>query len=541
MKPRVLLAGLLALAACQSPDTTPPTIASSLPADGATDVALTAKLVLTFSEPVKPETLGVSPTPAVALGPAAWNDSRTAVFSPPGGWQAGTAYSFAVGVKDLAGNPLGGDTTLAFQTVPPPDTTPPATPGGVKATPGDGEFFVEWNPSPEPDLAGYTVYVGTAADALLPTLFVEKPAVLAKVAGLDNGKPYFYAVDAQDASGNRSAPSAVASVTPKDMVAPALVSSEPADGAQDLGLVPALRFTFSEPMDPGSVEIGLCVSTDPPASATCTAPTPVNFGTPAWGQGDTQVQFTPSDQLQSGKTHVLLISAKDKGGNPLAGPGRVAFSLRATPDTTPPTVASRSTDANPQTHRGFVQLDFSEAMDQQSVQAAFLSQPALGCAWVWTANSARCNAALQQLTTYTITLSTGAKDTAGNALAAAYQFSFTTPNFNPRLLTVSPRDGTFNVSPSSPITFTFSEAMNAASVEGALEVRIGSTIVGGSLEWNAEGTVVRFRPNVAYGYGKTVIWKITTAARELSAGRTIGLPLPAEVSGSFTTQLIIGR
>ncbi|MCV4600902.1 hypothetical protein OFC63_33270, partial [Escherichia coli] len=64
----------------------------------------------------------------------------------------------------------------------------------------------------------------------------------------------------------------------------------------------------------------------------------MNFGTPAWGQGDTQVQFTPSDQLQGGKTHVLLVSAKDKGGNPLASPGRVAFSLRATPDTTPPAV-----------------------------------------------------------------------------------------------------------------------------------------------------------------------------------------------------------
>jgi methionine-rich copper-binding protein CopC len=539
MKPRSIFALLLALAACQSPDTTPPTIVSSLPADGATDVALTAKLVLTFSEPVKPETLVVSPTPTVALGPAAWNDARTAVFSPPGGWQAGTGYRLDVEARDLAGNTLSGNRTITFQTVAPPDNTPPATPTGIKATAGDGEFFVEWNPNLEPDLAGYTLYVGTAADALLPTLFVEKPATLAKVTGLENGKAYFYAVDAQDTSGNRSAKSGVASVTPKDMTSPTLLSSEPANGATDLALVPFLRFTFSEPMDKNSVEIGMCVSTDPPSGASCEAPAPVNFGTPTWSGNDTQVQFTPTDQLQSGKTHVLVISAKDRGGNPLSGPNRVAFSLRATPDTTPPTVVAHATNANPQTHAGFVELSFSEAMDQQSVQAAFLNQPALACSWVWNANTARCNTTLKQLTTYTITLGTGAKDTAGNALAAPYQFSFSTPNFNPRLKSVSPRDGAFNVSVTAPITFTFTEAMDQSSVQGALEVKVGSSSISGTFSWSSDNTQMTFTPSTSYGYSKTVTWKITTAAMEQPAGRQIALHLPEEVSGSFVTQMQI--
>lgn len=541
MKLRVLLAGLLALAACQSADTTPPTIASSLPADGATGVALDAKLVLTFSEAIKPETLGVTSSPAITLGPVTWNDAKTAVFSPPGGWQAATSYILDIEAKDLAANALSGDRTITFQTVPPLDSTPPATPTGVKATAGDGEFFVEWNPNLEPDLAGYTLYVGTAADALLPILFVEKPATLAKVTGLENGKAYFYALDAQDTSGNRSAKSSVASVTPKDMAPPTLLSSEPANGATGLAFVPLLRFTFSEPMDKNSVEIGMCVSTDPPASASCDAPVAVNFGTPTWSENDTQVQFTPTDQLQSGKTHVLVISAKDKGGNPLSGPNKVAFSLQATPDTTPPTVASHASDANPQTHAGYVELSFSEAMDQQSVQNAFLSQPALACSWVWNANTARCNTTLQQLTTYTITLGTGAKDTAGNALAAPYQFSFATPNFNPRLKSTSPRNGAFNVSVTAPITFTFTEAMDQDSVQGALEVKVGSTGVSGTLSWSSDSTQVTFTPSAAYGYGKTVTWKITTAAREQSTGRVIGLPLPEEVSGSFATEMVIGN
>lgn len=541
MKLRSVFVLLLALAACQNPDTTPPTIASSIPANGATGVALDAKLVITFSEAIKPETLSITPSPVVALGPATWNDAKTVVFSPPGGWQAGTGYSLGVEAKDLAGNALSGNKSIGFQTIPPPDSTPPATPTGVKATAGDGEFFVEWNPNPEPDLAGYTLYVGTAADALLPTLFIEKPTTLAKVTGLENGKAYFYALDAQDTSGNRSAKSSVASVTPKDMVPPTLVSSEPADGATDLALVPLLRFTFSEPMDENSVEIRMCVSTDPPSSASCDAPVLVNFGTPSWSAGDTVVQFTPTDQLQSGKTHVLVISAKDKGGNPLSGANKVAFSLRATPDTTPPTVTSHSSSANPQTHTGYVELTFSEAMDQQSVQSAFLSQPALACSWVWNANTARCNTTFKQFTTYTITLGTLAKDSAGNALAAPYQFSFATGNFNPRLKSTSPRDGAINIEITAPITFTFTEAMDQASVQGALEVKVGSTGISGTLSWSSDSTQVTFTPSTAYGYGKTVTWKITTAAREQSAGRVIGLPLPEEVSGSFWTEMVIGK
>lgn len=536
----LLALGLLVAASCQGPaDTTAPTIASSVPPDGATEVSLSTNLAITFSEPMDQGSVVVSVNPPILLSKPVWNTSATVAFNSPN-LQAGTRYVVSVEGRDLAGNALRGGRTIIFQTVFPPDTSPPATPTGVRATAGDGEFLVEWNPNLEPDLAGYTLYVGTLADALLPTLFVEKPTTLARVTGLENGRTYFFALEAQDTSGNRSTKTGVASVTPRDMVPPSLLSSEPANGATDLSLVPVLRFTFTEPMDRNSVEIGMCVSNDPPGSASCDAPVAVNFGTPTWSEGDTQVRFAPTDQFQSGKTQVLVIAAKDKGGNPLSGPNRVAFSLRATPDTTPPQVTSRATFVYPETHLGSIVLSFSEAMDQESVQAAFLSQPALVCSWVWEGNSARCNATFQQLTTYTITLATGAKDTAGNALAAPYQFSLTTPNFNPHLKSVSPPDGAQNVSVAAPITFTFSEAMNRESVQGALEVKVGDTLVSGTLSWNSDSTQVTFTPSTSYGYSKTVTWKIGTAAQEQCPTRCLALSLPEEVSGSFATKLVIG-
>ncbi|MCX8087971.1 MAG: Ig-like domain-containing protein [Meiothermus ruber] len=546
MKPRKLSIPLLyiVLVACQNnADTTPPTIASSVPASGATNIALSSNLAITFSEAMNQSSVTINVSPALSLGTPVWNTPVTVAFDPPN-LEPDTSYTVTVEGKDQAGNNLSGNKTITFQTIPPPDNTPPATPSGVKATAGDGEFFVDWNPGTEPDLAGYTVYVGSAADALAPILFVEKPTVLAKVTGLENGKTYFYAVDAQDTSGNRSVRSATASVTPKDNVAPTLASSEPANGAQDLMLVPALRFTFSEPMDTVSVQIGMCVSADPPATATCATPTAVNFGAPVWSEGDTVARFTPTDQLQSGKTHVLVISAKDKGGNPLSGPNTVAFSLRATPDTTPPTVVSRNTGSTPTTGQGFVELIFDEAMDQQSVQAAFLSQPAIACSWIWTGNTARCNGVLEQLSLYTITLGTGARDSAGNAMLAPYQFGFTTPNFNPRVLSFTPssRFGPpINVSPTSPIVLNFSEPMEQPSTQAAFEVRVGTTLIPGTFTWNTEGTQMTYTPSSFYGFGATVSWKLGTGAMELGSGRMVRLHIPAEVSGSFTTRSVIGR
>lgn len=547
MKPSLLYTSalllILGLTACQGPaDTTPPSILASVPANGATGVATSTNLAITFSEPMSQASVTLSVSPALGLGAPVWNSPSAVAFDPPA-LSPGTTYTLSLEGKDLAGNPLSGPRTLTFQTAAPPDTIPPAAPTGVRATAGDGEFFVDWSPSPDPDLAGYTVYVGTAPGALLPAVFVDKPGTTAKVTGVDNGTLYHIAVEAQDTSSNRSPRSATATVTPRDMVAPTLLSSEPTNGAQNLALVPTLRFTFSEPMDPASLEIGLCVSDTPPASATCNSPSLASFGAPVWSDSDTQARLTPTDQLQSGRTHVLVVFARDKAGNPLSGPNQVAFSMRSTPDTAAPVVLSRNTGSTPTTGLGFVELTFSEPMDQQSVQAAFLSQPAIGCSWTWTGNTARCGGALQQLSAYTVTLGTGARDSAGNPLAAPYQFAFSTPNFNPRVLSFTPSSrfgAPLNVSPTAPIVLTFSEPMEQPTTQTAFQVRVGTTPVGGSFSWNLEGTQMTFTPGRPYGNGVTVSWRLGTGALELGAGRQIRLSLPAEVSGSFSTRPVVG-
>ncbi len=46
---------------------------------------------------------------------------------------------------------------------PPPDTTPPAAPSGLPATPGDGKVDLDWDANLASDLAGYNVHRGSSA------------------------------------------------------------------------------------------------------------------------------------------------------------------------------------------------------------------------------------------------------------------------------------------------------------------------------------------------------------------------------------------
>ena len=102
------------------------------------------------------------------------------------------------------------------------DDTPPATPVGVSATPGQSRIWVAWPTNREPDLAGYRVYYrldasgppwdGTAAVEGTPSpVMVTGTNCLLR--GLELGTSYFVAVSAVDTTGNESPLSTPAQVT----------------------------------------------------------------------------------------------------------------------------------------------------------------------------------------------------------------------------------------------------------------------------------------------------------------------------------------
>jgi hypothetical protein len=125
-------------------DTTPPTVASVTPANGATNVSLGTSVSATFSEPISAAsvtgtTFALRDGGGNTIAASVSASGSSATLQPSAALQPGATYtatllSGASGIKDLAGNALASDFSWSFTTVP-PDTTPPTV---TAVTPANG-------------------------------------------------------------------------------------------------------------------------------------------------------------------------------------------------------------------------------------------------------------------------------------------------------------------------------------------------------------------------------------------------------------------
>ena len=103
------------------------------------------------------------------------------------------------------------------------DTTPPAIPTGLAATPGDNSVSLAWTPNGETDLWGYGVY---RADPPAYDYYNSIASVTDNNYAdnsVTNGNTYYYVVIAIDTSNNESDPTAEVSATPTAVI----VDTEP--------------------------------------------------------------------------------------------------------------------------------------------------------------------------------------------------------------------------------------------------------------------------------------------------------------------------
>ncbi len=134
--------------ATYAPDTTPPTVTSTSPANNATDVSQGTTVTATFSEAIDASTINGSTfelrNAGGTLVPAAisYNAStRTATLTPSASLAALTAYTATVtggasGVKDLAGNALGANVAWSFTTAAQPCASAPCSAWSSSTVPG---------------------------------------------------------------------------------------------------------------------------------------------------------------------------------------------------------------------------------------------------------------------------------------------------------------------------------------------------------------------------------------------------------------------
>jgi hypothetical protein len=316
--------------------------------------------------------------------------------------------------------------------------------------------------------------------------------------------------------------------------------ADPLNTSTGVALNKKIAITFSEVMDPLTISAANVVLTGPAGAAVA--------GTIAYV--GTTLTFTPSSQFASNSAYTLTITtgAHDLAGNPLAANFVDRFTTGSTADTIAPTVSSTDPASNAigVALNKHIAATFSEAMDPLTLTTASVKVTGPGSASVaGTVAYAGITAtftpaqALTANTTYTLTITTGAKDLAGNALASNFTSTFTTGATSdttaPTVTLVSPADLQTNVAINKNVAATFSESMDALTITTANFTLKGpnNSSVLGTVSYDAINKIATFTPSSNLAPSTTYTAKIVggnNGVKDLA-----GNPLVNDKVWTFTT------
>jgi len=312
-----------------------------------------------------------------------------------------------------------------------------------------------------------------------------------------------------------------------DLAKPTVTLSDPLNNATGVVLNKAIVVTFSESMDPATI-----------ASLTYTlkqGTTPVAGVVSYTG---VKATFTPSANLAYSKVYTATVTtgAKDLGGNALAANYVFSFTTVDAPDVALPMVNSTLplTSATGVASNNTVSVTFSEPMTPSTINSNTFTlmngtTPVAGTV-TYSGSTATFTPAsdLAASTTYTATVTTGAKDLAGNALAANLVWTFTT-GAAPTVVSVNPLNLAAAVALNKVVTATFSAPMNQSTITATtFTVKQGTTSVAGVVTYT--GSTASFTPASNLVTGTTYTATITTGAKSVS-----GFPIANNFTWSFTT------
>lgn len=316
-------------------------------------------------------------------------------------------------------------------------------------------------------------------------------------------------------------------------ITPPLVSSvTPADNAVSIAKGTNATVTFSEKMSAGSITSSTFILKQGATSIPGTVS----------GTGALAV-FTPTSALTPNTLYSCTITTgvKDSSGNALLADYTWSFTTAADPDTQKPTVLSvgpvNNATAVPTNSK--VTITFSKPMNASSINASTVTlkkgtTAVTGTvAYSGTTATFAPSSALDASSVYTCTVTTGVKDAAGNTMASNYTWSFTTANTvdvtPPTVSSVVPASNATSVATGSKVTATFSEIMDASTVNtSTFTLKQGSSVVAGTVSYT--GTTATFTPTTTLAGSTLYTGTITTGTKDPS-----GNALAASYTWSFTT------
>ena len=513
----------------------PPSIVGVNPADGATDVSRSATPYAIFNKAMdKPSaeaafSLKRTSDGAAVSGSFGWYGNAL-IFKPDADLAAGTQYTASVSTaaKDLAGNPLPAAKTWRFTT-----TNPPSI---VGVNPADGATDVSRSATP------YAIFNKAMDKPSAEAAFsLKRTSDGAAVSGSFGwyGNALIFKPDADLAAGTQY--TASVSTAAKDLAGnplpaaktwrftttnpPSIVGVNPADGATDVSRSATPYAIFNKAMDKPSAEAAFSLKRTSDGAAVS--------GSFGW-YGNALI-FKPDADLAAGTQYTASVStaAKDLAGNPLPAAKTWRFTTTNPPSIVGVNPADGATDVS---RSATPYAIFNKAMDKPSAEAAFsLKRTSDGAAvsgsfgWYGNALIFKPDADLAAGTQYTASVSTAAKDLAGNPLPAAKTWRFTTTN-PPSIVGVNPADGATDVSRSATPYAIFNKAMDKPSAEAAFSLKRTSdgAAVSGSFGWY--GNALIFKPDADLAAGTQYTASVSTAAKDLK-----GNALANPVTWSYAT------
>lgn len=523
------------------PNLTPPTVSSTVPANNALNVPVGNALSATFSEALNPLTVNTS-TFTVKQGVTAVTGTVnysgvTATFTPTGNLAPNVPFTATIttGVKDLSGNALAANYVWTFTTGPAPNLTPPTVSSTVPANnatnvPVGNALSATFSEALNPLTVTTTTFtLKQGATSIAGTVnYAGITATFTASANLAPNLPYTATITTgvHDLSGNALAANyvwtfttgAVSNVTP-----PVVISTAPASGASGVPLTTNLAATFSEAVNP------LTVNT---ATFTLSQGVVPVSGTVSYS-GVTAV-FTPAATLNTNTTYLATLTAgvTDLSGNAMAANYTWSFTTASTIPVTVvvPTITSTmpAAGATAVTVSTNVVVNFSEPMNPLTIgTSTFLLQQGTTTVsgTVTYANSSATFSPLLNLapnTKYTAGIASSVADLSGNTLGTSYVWTFTTGAAGDQI----------------PVCLA-----NFAALSGSAINNLGSTVITGDVGVPIGGSITGFPPgtingNTFTGNNVNVVQAMSavTAAFADAAGRSTGpVPVSGELGGQTLT------
>jgi methionine-rich copper-binding protein CopC len=331
--------------------------------------------------------------------------------------------------------------------------------------------------------------------------------------------------------------------------APTVIATTPANNATNVALNQKIAATFSEAVNPGTVNSQTFLLTGPGGVAVSGAVTYVAAGSIA--------TFTPSSNLAPNTTYVATITTgvQDLAVTPngLTSNFTWTFTTGTVVSVTRPTVISTvpGNQATGVPINQAISATFSTAMDPTTIVAANFTVTGPGGAavagivtYAAIGNTATFTptANLAANTKYSATITTGAKNLGGNALVSNYVWTFTTAAATtaaaPFVVLTNPANGATGVPVNQAISATFNKAMDPLTITTATFQLSGPNgPVAGTVTYDAVNFIATFTPLANLTASSQFTATVTAGATDL-AGNPLGAGTAPD-PWTFTTGTVV--